>query len=121
MNPYVDQATAESLIKIASNAADSLKSFLDIEEEELDEAMMVMAMLGDNNNNLHESDAQAILKWAHGVQSEANLLRMVLVGAIEILVVDGAISIRAASTPGSDAPHLMIERLIACGDAEAAD
>lgn len=93
---------------ICGKARDSLLEFSTLEEDELNSAVMMAALLS-NKEGVSESDLGILLKWANGIQRECVTLHLALSGIVDISVQENKVAIRLRESPD------LIDRFRAAG------
>ncbi len=88
----------EAYGNICGNAAKSLASFCNLDDGELDQAVLMATMLSARGDMVDDQHICQILAWANKLHTECVALHFVLIGATDVMVKDGKINFAINST-----------------------
>lgn len=100
--------------EIVAAIAEPLGAFAAIDEDDFS-AGILAAALASAEGGMCEDDISKVLQWANGIQQQACILHFLLIGAMEVCVIDGEVNCRM---PGGS-PDEMMRQLIRKGVAKA--
>lgn len=96
----LDEARNELVAEIAR----PLQEFVNVEPDELNNGVLFAAVANAEGKSMSEDDMGKVLAWAHTIQRQVCLLHFVLIGAVEVRVIDGALNFRM---PGGKPDEMM--------------
>ena len=100
--------------EIVAAIAEPLGTFAGIDEDNFNAGIIAAALASAEDNQLHEDDIGKILQWANAIQRQACALHFMLIGAVEVRVIDGELHF---TMPGGS-PDEMMRQLVRNGVAK---
>lgn len=105
---------------VCKDAAEIVGAFSSMNEDDLNSAVLAAFLASAAGNEAHDDDIKKVLSWASGIQFQAVTLHFVLIGAMDVTVIDGQLHFRMAQGSPDEMMRQLVRHGVAKPSAESA-